>query len=116
MPKVKPLMPGFIGFNCPGCGNVHTINIAMNGWRWNGDTECPTIEPSILHRSGHHITEAHDGECWCNFKTRYGYEPSFHCVRCHSYVRDGNIEFLPDCSHELAGQTVPLSEYTGVRL
>lgn len=27
---------------------------------------------------------------------------------CHSFVRDGQIEFLGDCTHSLAGQTVPL--------
>lgn len=29
---------------------------------------------------------------------------------CHSFVRDGRIEFLSDCTHALAGQTVELSE------
>jgi hypothetical protein len=27
---------------------------------------------------------------------------------CHSYVREGQIQFLGDCTHKLAGQTVPL--------
>jgi len=32
-------------------------------------------------------------------------------VRCHSYVTDGRIQFLNDCTHDLAGQTVDLPEY-----
>ena len=28
--------------------------------------------------------------------------------RCHSYVTDGRIQFLGDCSHALAGQTLDL--------
>lgn len=28
--------------------------------------------------------------------------------RCHSFVRDGKIEFLNDSTHSLAGQTVDL--------
>jgi hypothetical protein len=28
--------------------------------------------------------------------------------RCHSFVVDGQIQFLGDCTHKLAGQTVPL--------
>ena len=28
--------------------------------------------------------------------------------RCHSFVRDGGIQFLTDCEHGLAGQTVDL--------
>jgi hypothetical protein len=27
---------------------------------------------------------------------------------CHSFVRAGRIEFLPDCAHALAGQTVDM--------
>jgi hypothetical protein len=30
--------------------------------------------------------------------------------RCHSFVRDGRIEFLTDSTHELAGQIVGLPE------
>lgn len=31
--------------------------------------------------------------------------------RCHSYVRDGKIEFLGDCFHDLKNTTVELPEY-----
>lgn len=34
------------------------------------------------------------------------------CVVCHSFVTAGRIEFLPDCTHALAGQTVDLPEIT----
>lgn len=30
---------------------------------------------------------------------------------CHSFVTDGNIQFLSDCTHSLAGQTVPLKPF-----
>lgn len=30
------------------------------------------------------------------------------CHTCHSFVRDGQIEFLSDCTHALAGKTVSL--------
>lgn len=29
---------------------------------------------------------------------------------CHSFIRDGRIEFLSDCTHALAGQTVDLPD------
>jgi hypothetical protein len=29
---------------------------------------------------------------------------------CHSYVTDGKIRFLDDCTHELAGKTVELED------
>lgn len=31
-------------------------------------------------------------------------------MQCHSFVRDGKIEFLSDCHHELRGQTVDLPD------
>ena len=29
---------------------------------------------------------------------------------CHSFVREGKIEFLGDCTHALKGQTVDLND------
>ena len=64
----------------------------LRGWTWNGDVDRPTISPSILTRTTMRI----DG------KTTD--------VICHSFVRDGQVEFLSDCTHELAGQLVELLE------
>lgn len=113
--KVKPLMPGYIGFNCPGCGLVHTIRVnGPDAWSWNGSTDSPTITPSIRSRSGHHLVNGEpDDHCWCSFEKRFGRPPEFRCTLCHSFVRDGMIEFLSDSTHALAGQTVPLEEYRG---
>lgn len=55
-------------------------------WSWNGDTEKPTLKPSILTCAD-----------WAG-------KP----FRCHTFVNDGNVEFLNDCSHEFAGQTLEL--------
>ena len=55
--------------------------------------------------------EGHTGSCWCSFNKEHPEDPSsFKCKRCHSYVKDGQIQFLNDCSHVLAGQTVDLPE------
>lgn len=69
-------------FQCPGCGRLHGID---DRWTWNGDVERPTILPSILVR-GTKLTEKGEAQ----YK--------------------GMIQFLNDCTHELAGQTVPLKE------
>jgi hypothetical protein len=67
-----------------------------------------------LVRSGHYIHEQlHPNECWCNFTERTGQESEFKCSVCHSFVTDGRIQFLGDCTHALAGQTVDLPEWTG---
>lgn len=82
-------------------------------WQFNGDLERPTLAPSILLRRGHYCnTPAVPGDCACDFQERYPDEPplKWPCVICHSFVRDGRIQFLPDCTHALAGQTVDLPE------
>lgn len=86
-------MPDFI-FGCPGCGCEHgvwTSKPAANRaqWKWNGDMVKPTFSPSLL------IT----------WDTPEG-TPTRRV--CHSYVTDGKIQFLGDCTHALANKTVPL--------
>ncbi len=80
-------------------------------WGYNGNPEAPTFTPSVLVRGGHYGPGHDDGHCWCNYEARTGQKPDFKCKQCHSFVTEGQIQFLSDCSHELAGQTVPLPEY-----
>lgn len=97
-----------VRFDCPGCeAGVHVLPVSWlppgetiesehsaggPHWTFNGDFDRPTFAPSILSRS------------------EYGEkkEPRV----CHSYVRDGRIEFLGDCTHPFAGQTVDLPDLT----
>lgn len=76
-------------FWCPGCDEAHGVSI--DKWAWNGSLEAPTISPSIVIGR----------KTWLK-----GFEEQL--VKCHSYVRDGRIEFLSDCTHALAGTTVDL--------
>lgn len=72
-------------FLCPGCASVHAINTRL--WTWNDSTTAPTFTPSVLvNRDRNHPTNP----------------------RCHSFVTDGQIRYLGDCTHELAGQTVTI--------
>lgn len=77
-------------FTCPGCGEIHAIPThGPKAWGFNGDLERPTFTPSIL------------ASCtWGEKQERRV---------CHSFVRDGQIQFLGDCTHALAGQTVALA-------
>lgn len=76
-------------FHCPGCECDHFFYVVQVDqkpcWTWNGDYIRPTFEPSLLVRGA---------------------------GTCHSYVRDGSIQFLGDCTHRLANQTVPLPVYS----
>lgn len=87
--KVKRASGGHIQFWCPGCDQVHAVN---GTWKFNGSDEKPTLEPSIK------VTGVKDFD-----------DPTPTC--CHSYVTDGRIAFLPDCTHALKGQTVDLPEW-----
>jgi hypothetical protein len=82
-------------FFCPGCKHAHGVNISPIGnqpvWEFNGNDEVPTIAPSILVK----WDEGDDHKQCC----------------CHSFVKDGEIQFLSDCTHTLAGQTVELPDW-----
>lgn len=98
---------------CPGCNEVHRPSIVGEDgsmpegpcWTWNGDLERPTIEASILvygavytHDDGTICPDWHD-----DYETRNHTQGN-----CHSFVRDGQWEFLSDSAHALSGQTVPM--------
>lgn len=102
----------WVSFDCPGCGMTHLLNVdpaLRPRWSFNGDLDRPTLQPSILAKSGHY-GDRNTTDCWCNYEERTGKPTPFSCGVCHSFVRDGRIEFLPDCTHALAGQTVELPE------
>jgi Family of unknown function (DUF6527) len=100
-----------IRFNCPGClwpdgkpsGVVLPVNWLPPGetkespratgphWGFNGDLDNPTLTPSVKSEYGGVRVETADRVC-------------------HSFVTNGRIQFLNDCTHALAGQTVDLPE------
>ena len=92
-------------FFCVGCGESHGIN---GSWNFNMDFDNPTISPSILVTGVVPLTDE-------EYETVRKGEP-FVPVKmvCHSFVRDGKIEYLSDCTHKLAGQTVELPDWDTV--
>lgn len=73
-------------FWCPGCRSHHSFRFVGPEpcWSWNQDMDRPTFSPSLL------------------------IDQSRTASRCHLFLRDGQLQFLPDCWHDLAGKTVPL--------
>ena len=94
--KLRTLDNDMVAFHCPGCDTRHAISVKR--WTWNGSGDAPTFSPSVLVRTGREVDP--------NFKPRPGDVPE----RCHSFVEDGRIRFLADCTHHLAGQTVDLPD------
>lgn len=110
MTKLKSLGNGLVQFYCPGCEELHTICIeGPNAWGFDGNYEAPTVTPSVLVTSGHYVSTHKPGDnCWCDFESRTGRKSKFSCKRCHTFIKNGVIEFLSDCSHALANQTISL--------
>jgi hypothetical protein len=99
-------------FWCPGCEEAHGIPVdGSRGWAWNGSLESPTVSPSILVRS---VRPIQNGKPVHSFKFQGEFpspEGNVDPFICHSFVADGRIQFLGDCSHGLAGQTVELPDW-----
>ncbi|EHU3214712.1 anaerobic dehydrogenase [Acinetobacter baumannii] len=79
---------GIYFIECPGCKCWHPLHVGPQHkirWNFDGNIEKPTFSPSLMVNAG---------------------ESS----QCHSFIRNGQIQFLSDCHHSLAGQTVDLPE------
>ena len=101
---------GRVAFFCPGCGEYHRIRIEGNEhplWTFNGNYERPTFTPSILV-NGVQAELDESGE-WTG-EWIYGADGKPLPQVCHSFVTDGQIQFLGDCTHSLGGQTVPIPD------
>lgn len=82
---VTPTNEFLLWFFCPGCDGAHAIPITgLRAWAFDGNYDSPTLSPSLL-----------------TYKTNVS-------PQCHSFIRAGQIQFLQDCGHALAGQTVDL--------
>lgn len=94
MPKISRVgnEPGRLLFRCPACAATsrffpsgHAVN---DSWAFNGDMDRPTLSPSVKCKTVHPETGA--------------------AYICHFFVRDGQIEYCGDCTHAMAGKTVPM--------
>ena len=71
-------------FMCPGCNQIHALNTT---WTFNNNFDKPSVMPSVL------VSDGVGGK-----------------LLCHSFITDGNIQFLDDCTHKLKGKTVELPD------
>lgn len=80
---------------CPACGFEHSFSVDLeghgkhtnDGWSFNGDYQQPTFTPSM----------------GANLRQQQQHHPV-----CHSFVKEGVWQFLGDCTHNMAGQHVPM--------
>lgn len=98
-------------FMCPGCKEEHTF--FYNGrrwpstgatWNWDGNTEEPTITPSLNIGWGKQVDP--------NWEEPSGEDAGDNWSgRCHSVITKGLISFCNDSTHHLSGQNnIPLPD------
>lgn len=86
-------------FYCAGCDQMHKVG---PGWSFNRDYDRPTFSPSVMVQGIQPLTDEEHALVMAG--ERIDPRP----LVCHSFVVDGQIQFLGDCTHTLAGQTIPL--------
>lgn len=110
-PYFREQNPGHLMYHCEGCDMPHVVYVGPDKpnqprWDFNGDYEKPTFSPSVLVHYPH----------WSPPATEENPNPPNQVRvegRCHTFIRNGMVEFLSDCSHSLAGQTRPMPLYDG---
>ena len=90
---MKALLKGsHLRLVCPAGGCFINLSVRKPGephrqngpeWEFDGNEEAPTLSPSLLSRCRGGV--------------------------CHSFVRNGEFQFLSDCTHEHAGKSIPLA-------
>lgn len=106
--KLRSAADSHLLFWCPGCDGAHQVAVGAGAgprWGYNGNADAPTFTPSILVRGTVPITDEERDRILAGEK----FEPV--PLVCHSFVTDGRIQFLGDCTHALAGQTVDLPDF-----
>jgi Family of unknown function (DUF6527) len=113
--KLRKLEGGKVSYWCPGCDMQHTIYVdppeGWTGprWTWNGSVEAPSFTPSVLVRYDYgypRVTPENRAQYRAN-----PWKQERRMYVCHVFVTDGQIQFLSDSTHTLAGKTVPLPDF-----
>lgn len=122
-PILRTVAGGGLMWWCPGCNGPHQVRAVIRdieppapdpedpdwtppaqfyeardgAWTWNGSAKAPTFMPSVLvtYNGRDAGQDRGDGR---------RAPPAV----CHSFVVNGQMQMLGDCTHALAGQTVPI--------
>jgi hypothetical protein len=68
-------------FWCPACKEAHNFDVSEGQWRFDGDWDNPTFQPSLA------------------------------LPHCHLFVEKGEIKYCHDAKHELAGKCIPMQDF-----
>lgn len=96
---------GYFLFVCPGCQMCHFVNTNPEygtTWQFNKDIDKPTVSPSLLVK--YPFFHSFD-------RNEIGVKGTEYTAVCHSFIRDGRIEYLSDCTHELKNKIVDIPDF-----
>lgn len=99
-------------FHCPGCKQDHRYIVRWGStsgrseptWSFSGGLDKPSFQPSLLYRRKAWPTDEEQKRIMAGEKVELPDRV------CHLYMTDGRIQFLGDCTHQLAGKTVEMEE------
>ena len=86
-------------FWCGGCETHHRYVTKLGEgetgpcWTFDGNEASPTFSPSLLVNGRGRPEDLF---------------PHTTAHRCHLFLRAGMVQYLSDCTHHLAGQTIPV--------
>ena len=92
-------------YHCPGCGMLHCLHVEKPSphtgaaWGFNRNGDAPTFTPSVLVQWDKLV-----GDGPLESRQRV---PQV----CHSFVTDGRIAYLEDCTHDMRGMTVEMPDW-----
>jgi hypothetical protein len=110
--KLRSIEGGY-AFWCAGCGETHGVRVGVADrpcWTFDGNVDRPTFSPSILVTGLQSINDERGD--WTG-EYRRGPDGKPLKLTCHSFVTAGRMQFLADCTHALAGQTIDLPDLPG---
>lgn len=95
-----------VSLHCPGPFPNLMIPVMLKGkragtgkWSWNGDVEKPTLKPSLRTQGKRPLTDDERARMLA------GEILDIPDIVSHCWINAGQIIFLPDSQHELAGST-----------
>jgi hypothetical protein len=102
---------GRLGYWCQGCEQMHHVIVEgekQPKWGYNGNPDAPTFTPSVLYQRDMWVPPV-TPENIAQWKAAPWEQRQEHQV-CHTFITNGMVQFLGDCTHALAGQTLALPE------
>lgn len=110
--KLRNTEGGGLGYWCQGCDMLHQVWVGSGSgprWGWSGDVVKPTFTPSVLVQWDQWEPPATTIDIRDKIRSGEIVQTKVHKV-CHTFITDGQVQFLGDCTHHLAGQTHPLPD------